>query len=478
MTIPLQMFRDALRGTMDTASPPLFEEFVLARRDAILRLAEALTEAGHGAERIVGFFETRQSPIHIRKSFWPPNPWGLEMEMRYLESDDEYVTAGQFADQGDTCYNCGRLFHLDNLQTFRTSLTTTKWACEDCIDENDDIQQNDAGEWYNTTAAWTRPAPARAPLRPAPTRAVSHIPEGARVSIVPPKKAKGRLNPVTSPGRFVRDILQYSTNVLRSRPGLAFRFDVTEPLPIPPLWLGVELEVVPRYDGRGNFVDGDYLPRTMDTTEEFAILKRDGSLPSRGFEIVTVPATLAAHRMLWRRFFKEAAPGLSGWTEPSCGMHVHLARAAISDLTLGKMLVFLNKPDNIGFVERIAGRSHNTYARLHPKRFGDAKLSGSETPHYDALNVSSHTEGKTVELRIFRSNVSRGGFMKNLDFTHALVAFCREASAAQLSGPTFYSWLGLPDIQAAYPFLTQWAVRGGFISAPIRFREEDVYEPA
>lgn len=265
-------------------------------------------------------------------------------------------------------------------------------------------------------------------------------------------------------------IRAYSANVL-DHVKRSFCYTPDEKLPLNPLWLGVELEV----EGRER--QKDYVRITHDAVNSFAIMKHDGSIANSGFEIVTVPATLAYHRKVWTPFFKDAAPMLCSWnTEERCGMHVHLSRAAISDLTLGHMLVFVNERKNEEFVTRVAGRSSTGYANREPKKVTDVKRA--REIHGDALAFTSRNQGKTCELRIFRGNVSKGGFMKNLDFAASLVDFCKVAGTRQLTSAHFLIWLNQPENRRAYPYLTKWASRGGMIetldrTVPQRFQKTE-----
>ena len=244
-------------------------------------------------------------------------------------------------------------------------------------------------------------------------------------------------------------ILPYSTDVLQMRNG--FRHLETERLPLNPMWLGVELEV----ENKGT--EPTYVSITNEAVKDFAILKADASLPSGGFEIVTVPATLEYHRIAWLPFFETAAKNLMSWSSGKCGMHVHIAKASLSDLTIGRLLVFVNATDNLSFIERLAGRGSVVYSQLSPKKVSDVKTG--ESRHGHGLAFSNRNQGKTIELRIFRGNVSAVGFFKNLEATHALCEFCKVASIRQLTTAAFLQWLALPANLRAYPYLTRWLAK-------------------
>jgi len=232
-----------------------------------------------------------------------------------------------------------------------------------------------------------------------------------------------------------------------------------------------------------------------------AIIKYDGSCSAIGFEIVSVPGTHAWHlNEAWKGFFKEDftdpeaqayAPSnlLSGWPNngrndavtpwnkeerwktPTCGIHIHVSRNALTPLQLGKMLVYVTANED-GFIEKIAGRSANTYSKFIKKdlkhgaslgRGGSIITRGSNAAlraeRYEAINLTS-TKG-TVEFRIFRSNVSKAGFFKCIDFVQALVDWTRDASLAKLSNKQFIGFV--IDNRGKYPWFSKWLIDSKYV---------------
>jgi len=237
------------------------------------------------------------------------------------------------------------------------------------------------------------------------------------------------------------------------------RADKEPPSALPTLWLGVELEVMPRRGvDRSRIVD-----EVRDSVDDFAILKHDGSVSEHGgFEIATVPATLAAHRELWDTFFTHDASQLRGWTAPGdFGLHVHVDRRALGDLAAGKLMCFLHSEDNRPFVTHIAGRNGNSYVQF----WGDTtptQIRKMGRGHYDAAGPS--VQYRTIEIRIFRSNVSRPGFFRALEFAHAICRFCQWTSAAALRAEDFCAWFGQPENRKDHPDLAAWMQANGYIT--------------
>ena len=264
----------------------------------------------------------------------------------------------------------------------------------------------------------------------------------------------------------VRD---YSSNVLDFY-GKDTRID---PSPYGDFLLGVELEVVPQMRA-----SSDAASDTAEFMEGYAILKRDGSLPDRGFEIVTAPRGLAEHIEQFTDW--KPHPELRAWDAESCGMHVHISSQAFTQATLGKFFEFVNSKANDAFIEAIAGRHPSTsgqcqeYCAREGMEFtGNPKknLEGKSTNRYRMVNTqnlsydecrrlglcTSHAVGRsinTIELRIFRATLKKERLLAQIEFAHAAVMFCRWASFRALTGREFLEWL--QGMAGQYPHLAKW----------------------
>lgn len=224
------------------------------------------------------------------------------------------------------------------------------------------------------------------------------------------------------------------------------------------LLLGVELEMQPN----GSHEQKDVVEALGGREHDTFILKYDGSVPY-GAELVTAPMTLAEHRggrLDWPRLLENVRGiAMSGAGTTACGMHVHANKAAISPLTIGKLLVFLNGDRTDELVRLIAQRDGNTYCEKKDKRIGDGKYQSES--RYERLNVTA----RTIEYRIFRGNLRAERVLKNLEFVVASIAYCGEASIRTVDDPTcFLAWLSTREKD--YPYLA------GFL------REKNALKPA
>lgn len=185
--------------------------------------------------------------------------------------------------------------------------------------------------------------------------------------------------------------------------------------------------------------------------DDYIILKEDSSLDS-GFEIVTAPASLAQHTDRWVEFLDQNPArtlGIKSFDTTTCGMHVHVSRDGLSGLTIGKVLVFMHNPANTRHLEQLAGRSLNQgYGKVNANR----KIT--DKGNYDRYEAVNLQPSRTIEFRLFRGTLSTNGFMKNLEFVHAIIAYCRQSGINQNRWNQFAQWVGrTPKV---YPHLANW----------------------
>ena len=172
-----------------------------------------------------------------------------------------------------------------------------------------------------------------------------------------------------------------------------------------------------------------------------ALMKSDGSIRN-GFEIVTCPATLDIHLDIFKKFYDNIPKDLK--IANNVGMHVHISRRPLSQLTIGKLIEFLNRLDNKAFIHHIAGRIDNQYARMESDRtitFLRKNRHGGN--RYNALNLNNE---KTIEVRLFATPMNYKEFASRLQFVQALVDYCSPAQSneslkKQTHYQSFMHWL-------------------------------------
>ena len=194
-----------------------------------------------------------------------------------------------------------------------------------------------------------------------------------------------------------------------------------------PVWYGIELEVEvvggerdEDYEERNPYVDEVAQAIKPQFPADYCIMKEDNSL-NGGFEICTRPASVEYHKYAFEKFLKKGHKDLRSWNGGTCGIHVHISRAPLSQLQIGKMLVFIH--DFTDFTQRIAQRISPYGDFSAKKKITDARYHGEARDgqaRHEALNLTGH---ETVELRIFRGTLNAEGFWKCIEFTEALVQF-------------------------------------------------------
>ena len=200
------------------------------------------------------------------------------------------------------------------------------------------------------------------------------------------------------------------------------------------VYLGCELEYETNNRNRAQLGVGKLM-------HGHALMKSDGSIHN-GFEIVTCPATLDIHLDIFKKFYDNMPPDLK--IANNVGMHVHISRKPLSQLTIGKLTEFLNRLDNKDFLHHIAGRIDNSYARMDSDRTVTFLRKYSHGGNrYNALNLINE---KTIEVRLFATPMNYKEFASRLQFVQALVDYCSPAQSneslkKQTHYQAFMHWL-------------------------------------
>ncbi len=174
-----------------------------------------------------------------------------------------------------------------------------------------------------------------------------------------------------------------------------------------------------------------FKPRCVFTT--------DSSLES-GWEIVSAPMTLQAHRDFWLALPKQAFRGLIGHDTETAGIHVHVSRNSLSSLTLQKLCHFMYEPANQALVTTTAQRKPNDYCLrkgLHQSN-GVGFYRTRDGSRYNAVNV---TNNHTIEIRVFKGNTRTERIVKNIEAVDSWIAFCEETSVQELFAHNYLEYV-------------------------------------
>ena len=230
-----------------------------------------------------------------------------------------------------------------------------------------------------------------------------------------------------------------------------------------PVLLGVELEVE-----RKESCDSAAASSLAHEVFAWCILKADGTL-SNGFEIVSAPASFEWHKCgyeagtpnavsPWRKLLSSSLirDNFTSWNTGTCGVHVHVSRAALTPLQIGKIMVFMNAYVNYDIISRIAGRGSTEYAKHQTDTdiFYHLKKK-TRSDRYVWVNL---TKRGTIEFRLFRGNTKWDSFLRYLEFTQATVEFTAEASIRHLHIRNFCAFLERRENHSRFNFLYEFLV--------------------
>lgn len=198
--------------------------------------------------------------------------------------------------------------------------------------------------------------------------------------------------------------------------------------------------------------------------KDFAVCMYDGSLSDYGFEIISAPAVIEEHYKRWPAMLKARPENIRSWETSTCGMHVHVSREPLTDLTIGKVVVFVNSEHNNHFIQRIAGRDSTRYARREEKGIMDAvNYREDHDERYTAVNLQNEN---TIEFRIFKGTLNQVTFFKNIEFCAALIAFCKQSSINP-KYLVYKEFCGYVDRhRKVYPNLLYWLREKGYLTKP------------
>jgi hypothetical protein len=225
------------------------------------------------------------------------------------------------------------------------------------------------------------------------------------------------------------------------------------------LFFGVELEVEV---GDDSYDRDEASEEVVNCLGNFIITKYDSTVP-QGFEICSSPASLEYHNSAWNSFFDKTVKILKGFRSPNCGMHVHISRIPLSNLQIGKILVFIYNPDNYKFIRRIAERDSFYHNNFGEKRsFVDAKPEKLHNDRHTAVNLHNPN---TIEIRLFKTNLKKNCFLKNIEFCHAIAKF---TWPGQISLEKCKNWkhfvLFIKENKDIYPNLYNYLIQYKFLS--------------
>lgn len=221
------------------------------------------------------------------------------------------------------------------------------------------------------------------------------------------------------------------------------------------LFFGIEIEVENVLGREQNTVAAR---RVRDKSNGALYFKHDGSL-SHGFEIVSHPFTWAwlnskEGRRVLQGIWSLKDHGFRAYDTSTAGMHVHMSKEAFTRVQLYRFLqLHYAHPELVELVSRRqSSDSLQQWASPHWGRGGGygsrdqydtvakvARDKGRGGARYHAVNL---TNGRTVEVRIFRSTLRYSGFRQRIEWCKAAFDFSAQCSIQEAQdGVAFLDWL-------------------------------------
>ena len=157
--------------------------------------------------------------------------------------------------------------------------------------------------------------------------------------------------------------------------------------------------------------------------QKYAVFESDGSI-GNGFEMISMPAGIDIHKQRLERVLMspEIKAGCKSHDTRTCGLHVHITKSALTQSQISRMQSFLNDIMNQELITQVARRYNTNYSRFVGSF---AKLKSEPYISRDRYEVLNLTNERTVEVRIFRGSLKYEAVLAAIEFTNALVNFCR-----------------------------------------------------
>lgn len=246
------------------------------------------------------------------------------------------------------------------------------------------------------------------------------------------------------------------------------------------LLFGVELEV-----DKGN--DKEDTIREIAEASDDVYMKHDGSLGSRGFEIVTHPCSLEYHSkdFAWRRICQIAKDnGYKSHDARTCGLHVHVGRHQLGEThsdrsrTIANILLMVDRHWDtlVKFSRRNEDQLHwASRPDIATPCDGDSEeiarnkaLRADNGDRYQALNLCNNS---TIEFRLFNGTLKRDTILATLQFVSNICQYAMSHTTTECMNST---WEDITTF-VTYDELTTYLHERGIVTANAPY-SVDIYE--
>ena len=214
------------------------------------------------------------------------------------------------------------------------------------------------------------------------------------------------------------------------------------------IFFGMELETNIRSGGSAR--EGGEILYNSALVSGLGFIYAKSDCTVSGPELVTHPATLAAHRHLWDQFpFRELTQKRwSGWAGANAGCHIHVDRRAFRNKAhLARFQLYFGswRDELVNF----GGRNCSSYGYHGQSMVGASRAVAYATQRqYPARGSAINYENRaTIEVRMFRASLRQATVMAYLEFLHGLIHYSATHGSKHimsdngLAFSTFAEWL-------------------------------------
>lgn len=209
--------------------------------------------------------------------------------------------------------------------------------------------------------------------------------------------------------------------------------------------IGVELEVERVARSRSRDELAGLLQAAANREGRRLWAEMDGSLGD-GFELISEPMGLDAHRGMWPVVLaSDAVRSLRSHSTSTCGLHVHISRRGITRHQLARANRLLGMQEAAVFFRAVARRWESSYGCAKRSGFsGEREVAMLSTPsgRYEALNL---TGSRTVEFRLWRGSLLPQAVLASIEASVAILRYARAATMSEVSVAGFLRHLHRPD---------------------------------
>jgi hypothetical protein len=127
------------------------------------------------------------------------------------------------------------------------------------------------------------------------------------------------------------------------------------------------------------------------------------------------------------------------FSDNDTGVHIHVTRSTISNLTLAKLILFFS--NNIPFIEFVAERSHNSHCRAEKKnikKIRDKNWNENCENRYEAINCVNRY---TIEFRVFKGTTKPERIYKYLQFTVCIIEYAEAFGVEDMTEGKFRDYV-------------------------------------